>query len=833
MSKYPRKKWRENVAEEMIRHIKAGTAPWQKPWKPGVIGHMQHNPKSDRAYRGINALWLEMQGYDDPRWMTLKQANELGAQVRAGEKAIQKTTRPMIGEDSAPVLDENGKPRNETVHLDRPRVFYANVFNAEQIDGLEPYKAPEPAFDLQDNAQTILETCGVKIVHEEQDRAFYHPALDEIHLPNQSAFTGSYEYYATAFHELGHATGHRDRLGRDFGPFGSETYAKEELRAEMASYITARDTGLGHYPERHAPYVESWVKAIEENPNVLFQAARDAEQIATWIKEPDLRPRLEKDAQSKRKVTTMERKSQQQQQEPAKATGYEAMVVHDWKIPEGQELRPGGADLVKRVGEYEMTVIPNGDDYVWEIRRDMNPKDMKSEYDNLVIQNTSADQAEAMADAEKHLREHIAKEAKQSQEKSQGKPRRVYLAVPYSEKDQAKEHGAKWDRKLKSWYAPEGVDMAPLEKWKPENQQTPVKKEVDPVKEFADELKRQGVLVKGDPIMDGKWHRVQLDGDAKGQNNASYRAFLDGRANGQIHNYKTQETHKWVATGEALTKEQRAKLEAEAAQKQQQRAEERLKLQKEARFKAMKRFDEAFLPKLWKPGQDIEPDDYPYLNRKGVGAYGIHQEPSGTLLVPARTVDGQLWSVQTIDHDGTKRFPKNARKSGLMHIIDPDNKIEEKSSIINGSGMFKESKLGKGTIVIGEGYATAATLHEATKRPVIVAFDAGNLVAVAQAVRERHPNATIVIAGDNDHKLESKRQGNVGKERAEDAALAVGGFVAVPQFTETQKRAGLTDWNDLANAEGDKAVLKQMKQQLSRQRYVQLGHKPNDVALEM
>lgn len=708
MSSYPRKKWRENVAEEMIRQIKAGTAPWQKPWEPGVIGHLQHNPKSDRAYRGINALWLEMQGYDDPRWLTLKQANELGAQVRPGEKAIQveywqwKTTRPMIGEDSAPVLDENGKPRMESINLDRPRVFYANVFNAEQIDGLEPYKAPEPTFEPIDEAEKVLTAGGVQIHHDQKDRAFYSPADDQIRLPAKAAFPNAYEYYATALHELGHATGHRDRLARDYGPFGSETYAKEELRAEMASYITARDLGLGHFPERHANYVEGWAKAIEEDHNVLFQAARDAEQIATWIKEPELRPRLERDAQSKRKVTTMERKQQK----------------------------------------------------------------------------------------------------KKSAENSADKPKRVYLAVPFSDKDVAKEHGAKWDRLRKSWYVLEGTNMEPLKKWLPENQPE-LKPEVDPRKEFADELKRQGILIKGEPLMDGKWHRAQLEGDGKGQRNASYRAFLDGRPNGQIHNYKTQETTKWVATGETLSPEQRAKLEAEAAQKQQQRQEERQKAHQAAAEKAADRWKQA---STWEELKMKSSPSSAYLYKKQVENYGLRVENAAKqdqkLLVPAQDIDGKLWSVQAIDEGGNKRFQKDARKYGLMHVIDPEGKIGTPESMI----------------IVGEGYATLSDVHDATKQPSVVAFDAGNLKAVAEALRKKYPENDIVIAADNDHKLEHKPYGNVGMNKGNDAAKAVNGVLVAPKFDDEQKAKGLTDWNDLKNDQGLKAVADQIRQQLKQQK---------------
>jgi len=728
--------WRQNVADEMIRHIEAGTAPWQKPWKAGVLGDNQHNPTSDHAYRGINAMWLEMQGHSDPRWMTLRQANEVGAKVRSGEKSTQveywqwTERKPKLDVLGNPALDENGKKTFSTVRLDRPKVFYANVFNAEQIDGLEPYKAPELSFEPVEEAEKLLAAGGVEIHHDQDDKAFYQPSRDQIHLPQQAAFTDAYEYYSTALHELGHATGHSSRMNRDYGPFGSEVYAKEELRAEMSSYMVARDLGLGHYPDRHAPYVENWLKAIKEDRNVLFQAARDAERISQWIKEPEMRPALEKNAQSNRKAAKMERE-QKQEAKPAKETT---------------------------------------------------------------------------------------------------KSQRVYLAVPFAEKNQAKALGAKWDGKGKSWYAPEGVDLEPLKKWQLENQPE-LKPEVNPVKEFADELKKQGVAIKGDPVMDGKWHRERLIDDKGKARNASYRGFLDGRPNGQIKNYKIHgegQHHKWVATGETLTKDQLAALKAEAAEKQALRFAETKALQNKAANAAGEKWDNA---KTWEELKQKSSPSSAYLYKKQVQNYGLRVEnaakPDQKLLVPARDINGKLWSVQTIDEDGNKRFQKNARKTGLMHIIDPENKIGE------GLGYFTNKYLGQGSILIAEGYATAASVHEATQRPTIVAFDAGNLKPVAEAVRKQYPHAKIVIAADNDHKLEHKPYGNVGKNKATEAALAVGGFMVAPGFDDEQKAKGLSDWNDLAQANGTKAIVEQMRQQLKRQRAVQKGEKPKRAALEM
>lgn len=279
------------VAERIIEQLEQGIAPWQKPWEPGQL-QLPTNASTGKAYRGGNSLWLLMQGYEDPRWMTYRQADAAGAQVRKGEKGtpIQywKTEGSMkvLGADGKPVLDEQGKEKSTTVQYTRPRPFGATVFNAAQIDGLEPLPAREVAaeWERHQRADFILEASGVPIQHVEGNRAFYSPTRDSITLPMREQFQTADRYYATALHELGHSTGHPSRLSRDLSdPFGSEGYAKEELRAEIASLMLGERLGIGHDPGQHAAYVGSWIKALKEDPKEIFRAATDAEKIAGFV----------------------------------------------------------------------------------------------------------------------------------------------------------------------------------------------------------------------------------------------------------------------------------------------------------------------------------------------------------------------------------------------------------------------------------------------------------------------------------------------------------------------------------------------------------------------
>jgi putative DNA primase/helicase len=167
---------------------------------------------------------------------------------------------------------------------------------------------------------------------------------------------------------------------------------------------------------------------------------------------------------------------------------------------------------------------------------------------------------------------------------------------------------------------------------------------------------------------------------------------------------------------------------------------------------------------------------HPYLTSKGVRAHGIKQD-GDLLLVPLRDPAGVLHSLQTIDADGDKRY--RGRKKGCYHAI------------------------GKplGRIIVCEGYATGASIHEATGEAVAVAFDAGNLMAVATALHKAYSELVLLLAADDDHRTE----GNPGLSSARDAALAVGGFVVVPQFPP-DRPAKATDFNDLAALAGLGAV---------------------------
>jgi len=288
--------FRQEVTDRIIGMLENGVAPWQKPWNPGEASvGMPKNPTTDRNYRGGNALHLMatalQRGYNDPRWMTYKQASDQGWQVRRGEKGTQiefwevkPAERQAHGDGVSGNDDRNGRDGRDgrLVH----RVY--TVFNAKQIDGIPEYQPKRPTpFEVVNSAEKILDNSGAKINHDQGDKAFYNRASDSIHLPPKEAFKDAAGYYGTALHELAHWTGHPSRLDRPTlnasYRFGDTNYAKEELRAELASVFLAAERGIPHDPEQDAAYVGSWIKTLRQDKNEIFRAAHDASAATDYL----------------------------------------------------------------------------------------------------------------------------------------------------------------------------------------------------------------------------------------------------------------------------------------------------------------------------------------------------------------------------------------------------------------------------------------------------------------------------------------------------------------------------------------------------------------------
>lgn len=287
----------QKISDRLVEQIKNNEAPWQKPWKAGDISDFVPVNSEGKPYRGANMLNLSSvaiaKGYNDNRWYTFYGAKQENARVKKGEKATDihywkfHEERNKRDENGNNVLDKDGKPVKVRVELEQPRVFYAKVFNAEQIDGLPEKKINIPIMEEWERharCEDIIKSSGVEVINRPSDTAYYHPSHDHIVMPERSQFESPDLYYATLLHELGHSTGHPSRLNRDLtGGFGSQKYAKEELRAEISSMMMGQELQIGHNPERHVAYLASWAKAVKEDPKEIFKAVKDADAITKYV----------------------------------------------------------------------------------------------------------------------------------------------------------------------------------------------------------------------------------------------------------------------------------------------------------------------------------------------------------------------------------------------------------------------------------------------------------------------------------------------------------------------------------------------------------------------
>ena len=285
---HPRvEKYARTFAERLIEALKAGTAPWQKPWKPGEMS-WPANATTGRRYRGNNAVLLLVtaltRGYGDMRWAGFHQIRHAGGMVRKGEKG---TPILVWREGRAAAAPQNEDLENEE---SRPS-FYAtvhNVFNVTQADGLDLGNpvAEAPPFEPHAAVRQVAGDAEVRIVHMRGDRACYSPRSDTITMPERAQFTVPAAYEHTLLHELAHCTSHPSRLDRPCHGAtdrGTAEYALEELRAEIAALMLGERLHVGHEPRHGHAYVASWIRALDDDPNAVRKAAADSERIAAWL----------------------------------------------------------------------------------------------------------------------------------------------------------------------------------------------------------------------------------------------------------------------------------------------------------------------------------------------------------------------------------------------------------------------------------------------------------------------------------------------------------------------------------------------------------------------
>lgn len=278
------------VTDRMIELLENGVVPWRKPW---VGGAAPVHLVSKKPYRGANVWLLGAAGYSSPYWVSYKQAADLGGHVRKGEKSSLAVFWKLL--DIKPgEAGENGGDGAKTKKV--PVLRYYRVFNLEQCDGiqapvLEAEANPTPDFEPIAQAEQLVQGMPDKpaITHNEA-RAYYARNEDRVNMPKREAFVGEAEYYATLFHELVHSTGHDSRLARlqnSVSGFGSTSYAKEELVAEMgASYLCALAGIENATIENAAAYIQNWLSVLKNDRKLVVNAAAAAQKAVDFITAP-------------------------------------------------------------------------------------------------------------------------------------------------------------------------------------------------------------------------------------------------------------------------------------------------------------------------------------------------------------------------------------------------------------------------------------------------------------------------------------------------------------------------------------------------------------------
>jgi antirestriction protein ArdC len=267
----------EIVTSRILAELEKGEIPWRKPWRTLPPANLI----SKKPYRGINVFLLALAGYGSQYWLTYRQAQALGGNVRKGEHGTKIVFWKF---DTFETETADG----ETEERKSAFLRYYTVFNLEQTEGLKALLALPPAFPIE-SAEEIVKGMPNPPAFEQDAQAAYIPSRDTVTMPSRTAFESQAEYYSTLFHELTHSTGHAKRLAREGfdtpQKFGSESYSKEELIAEMGSAMLCGIAGIGQATiSNSAAYLQSWIKRLKADSRLVVSAASAAQKAADYIR---------------------------------------------------------------------------------------------------------------------------------------------------------------------------------------------------------------------------------------------------------------------------------------------------------------------------------------------------------------------------------------------------------------------------------------------------------------------------------------------------------------------------------------------------------------------
>ena len=369
----------------------------------------------------------------------------------------------------------------------------------------------------------------------------------------------------------------------------------------------------------------------------------------------------------------------------------------------------------------------------------------------------------------------------------------TYLAIPFEQKDQAKATVGKladgsnaltYDKQQGLWFAKAGTVVAKIEPWLPKPEQFDTPTHQDPTLELAQILEASGFVLHEAPIFDGQKHRVATQDDKRGQKSAVYCAYSDGHPAGWYQDHRTHsEPKKWAAS--FTQSDPQAKLHIKAHQINRKIQREIATTKRYQHY--ANRCSQAF--QLMPPAKI----NHPYLMKKDVQVFpNVMQDKKGRLVIPLMNENHQVHSLQRISPNGFKCLKKGAQKTGHFFVVG-----------------YKPLKDGE-PILYAEGYATAASIAQATNRNVVMTVDAGNMPKVAEKLKARYPTSHHLFLADDDR----NNKVNKGLEKAQQAANLTRGSWLSPNFIQEQIEVGLTDFNDLHMSSGLGVVQRQIEYKL-------------------
>lgn len=631
------------------------------------------NPTTGRLYRGFNAVRLMRRETRDPRWCTAEQAKAAGWIVHPDAVGV------LIPERSAAGL------------------VATRVFNAGEIHGIPTLGPYIPDWNVVELGAEVVARHGVKVIEDQASHLFYNVAWDEIHAPPAPAEGDRRSYFSRLIHETLHATGHPSRGNRDFGrSFASEEYAAEEMRTQIATLLVCSRLNLPFSPEDHEEYAARWIALLERDPGAVLRLSAEAEVMA------------EQFLRAGRQVI-QEREQQRVMRELEMGPPAAFAVYRDiWaEIPAAIRTQVWAEDRGDRASAPPPPLAAFAD--VWRQVPAFNRIQAWIEYRPDATQPSIAFELSGI-----DVRDFVEQYRRNDERKASAA--RIYVFVPFEEREEAKKAGARSDGEKRCWYVPAHWDLKRFEKWmKPPRAMSLPEMQ----SEFRKACEAVGLVMDADPSNDGKWYRVPVTG-GKHKNKKSGAYMLRADGHGYIHNKFTGEQATWAPDRPlAVSEAEMTRMRENAATRERevQAGHERLSSESMKRWAAIKPVN-----------------THPYCERKQVPAIGLRQW-GRDLVIPMHDETGKIWNLQRISPKpgGAKLYQTDARKSGTFYVPDGLEALDRAS-----------------VILFGEGYATAMTVEQGASAPCVVCFDSGNIGHVIKALGKRIEGKDLIIACDND-----------------------------------------------------------------------------------